>query len=136
MGTWGYGAFENDAACDFAIDLENSKRLKPIKIAFKTVERDAKYIDGSDAEIALAACEVLACLKGNVSTPDACPEEVRNWIATQSKTPPHSLVERGAKIIDRVLGEQSELRECWEEANDAEPWIAAVDDLRARLTST
>jgi hypothetical protein len=116
--------------------LEQSKGWKPIQAAFKAVERNAKYIDGSDAEIALAACEVLACLKGSASTPDACPEEARNWIDAPPKKPPASLVARGAKIIDRVLSEQSELRGCWDEANKAVPWKAAVEDLRKRLTST
>lgn len=135
MGAWGHGIFDNDTACDFAIDLEQSKGLKLIKFALKAVERSRKYIDGSDAEMALAACEVVACLKGSAGDPSTYPEEVLAWASAYGKKPPASLVNRGVRIIDRVLGERSELRECWEDANDAEPWIAAVNDLRARLTS-
>jgi hypothetical protein len=36
-------------------------------------------------------------------------------------------------VIVRILGPESELRELWEDAGDEE-WLAAVEDLRNRMS--
>lgn len=136
MGAWGHGTFDNDDACDFGGDMTESNDLSPVEQLFDRIEQADEYVDASDGGMALAACEVLARLKGYAGYHNSYTEDVDAWVAAHPMNPPASLVNRGVKIIDRVLSEQSELRDLWEETDDAEPWKAAVADLRSRLTST
>ena len=46
--------------------------------------------------------------------------------------PSPTLLARANAAIERILGEKSELRELWQEGDDAE-WQGAVADLRRRL---
>ncbi len=136
MGCWGHNTFDNDDACDFGDSMSEFNDLSPIDRAFAAVERETEFPFLASEEMALAACEVLARLKGNPGYHDSYTESVDEWVAAHPIEPPASLIERGLAIIDRVLHDESDLRARWEEVNDAEPWIAAVNDLRARLTST
>jgi len=43
------------------------------------------------------------------------------------------LAEKAGRAIERILSEQSELRELWEESEHYQEWLASVDDLRTRL---
>jgi len=46
------------------------------------------------------------------------------------------VVERAIKILDRIVGSNSELRDSWEESKDFSAWTAAIQELRERLTAT
>jgi hypothetical protein len=133
MGAWGTGTFDNDTACDWGYDLEESNDLSLVAAAFAEVlDSDEDYLDQNAACNALAACEVLARLKGNWGVRNPYTEAVDKWVEDHPQTPPPALVARGNAAIDRVLGDDSELRELWDEGDDGE-WLAAVEDLRRRL---
>ncbi len=136
MGAWGHNTFDNDDACDFVYDMEKVDDLSPVERAFTRIEREAEFPYLASEEMALAACEVLARLKGNPGYHNAYTEDVDAWVAAHPIEPPTPLVERGLAIIERVLHGESDLRARWEEVEDAEPWIAAVKDLQARLTTS
>jgi len=36
-------------------------------------------------------------------------------------------------VIDKILGDKSELRELWSDSDENEQWIASVQELRERL---
>src|SRR5579859_3768346 len=133
MGAWGALAFDNDEANDWAYDLDDATDLSIVAKAFAEVERGG-YVEAPTASEALAACEVLARLKGRPGYTNAYTEKVDKWVAAHSMTPPPDLVSRGNAAIDRILGDDSELRELWADAGD-EDWLAGVADLRARLTA-
>ncbi len=133
MGAWGALAFDNDEANDWAYDLEDAFDLSMVAKAFAEVERGG-YLESSTASEALAACEVLARLKGRPGYTNAYTDKVDRWVATHQIDPPVDLVNRGNAAIDRILGDDSELRELWAESGD-EDWLAAVADLRSRLTA-
>lgn len=133
MGAWGALAFDNDEANDWAYDLEDAFDLSMVAKAFAEVERGG-YLESSTASEALAACEVLARLKGRPGYTNAYTDKVDRWVAAHQINPPVDLVSRGNAAIDRILGDDSELRELWAESGD-EDWLAAVADLRSRLTA-
>ena len=83
---------------------------------------------------ALAACEVLARLRGQPGYTNSYTETVDKWVASHRKqiVPSEEVLARASDAIDRILGEGSELRELWDEARSDE-WRAAVEDLRTRL---
>jgi hypothetical protein len=133
MGAWGVLAFDNDSANDWAYDLSDAEDLALVESAFKAVEAvGTGYLELDLASSALAACEVLARLQGRPGYTNAYTEKVDRWVAAHPQAVPESLVTRGGAAIERTLGENSELRELWGEA-DAEDWRAAVADLRSRL---
>ena len=134
MGAWGVLAFDNDEANDWAYDLENVDDLSLVESSFGEVE-SAGYLEAPVASEALAACEVLARLLGRAGYNNAYTEKVDSWVAAHHITPPPSLVARANSVIDRVIGDKSELRDLWEESGEQEDWLKTVEDLRARLTS-
>lgn len=133
MGAWGVRAFENDAAGDWSFELTEVDDLSLVEAAFEEVEAvGADYLEADAAANALAACEVLARLRGNTGYSDSSTEPVDSWVASHPQTPSPELIARGTAAIDRLLGSDSELRELWEES-DPDAWRGAVGELRDRL---
>lgn len=134
MGCWGADTFENDTACDWAWRLEEVDDLSLVEEAFQTIEDCPEdFIDEPFGCEALAACEVLARLKGQFGARDSYTESVDDWVRKHPQTPSRELISRADKVIDMVLGEQSELRMLWSESGEENEWVAAVEALRKRL---
>ena len=133
MGAWGELAFDNDSANDWVYDLEEANDLAPVVAALTQVESvGSGYLEVDAASAALAACEVLARLQGRPGYTNAYTEKVDRWVAAHPQAVPPALINRGSSAIDRILGQNSELRELWEES-DVAAWLAGVADLRSRL---
>jgi Domain of unknown function (DUF4259) len=58
--------------------------------------------------------------------------KVDAWVAAHKLVPAPQLLARASAVIDRILGEQSELRDLWDEGDGTE-WRDATEDLRQRL---
>jgi hypothetical protein len=135
VGAWGVLAFDNDDANDWAYGLDDVSDLSLVESAFAEVESSgARNLEPGEACNALAACEVIARLRGRPGYANAYTEKVDRWVAAHRIEPPGGLVTRGEAVIARILGPESELREVWEEVGDEE-WRAAVEDLRIRMSS-
>jgi len=135
MGAWGTGTFDNDTAGDWAYGLEDRTDLSLVHETLLTVSSGDCYLDADDACEALAACEVVARLKGNTGTRDAYTETVDTWVAAHPQPVPPDLVRLATAAIDRILGENSELAELWAETESAAEWRTAVEDLRRRVAA-
>jgi hypothetical protein len=133
MGSWGELAFDNDSANDWAYDLDEAEDLAPVEAALSEVESvGSGHLEVDAASAALAACEVLARLQGRPGYTNAYTEKVDRWVAAHPMVVPPLLINRGSSAINRILAQNSELRELWEESvSDA--WLAGVADLRTRL---
>jgi hypothetical protein len=135
MGAWGVRTFDNDSANDWACELEGVEDLRLVDSTFRELEElGDEYIDRDVACVALAACEVIARLRKNFGYRDASTEKVDEWVAAHPIPVPPELIVRAQGVIARILGEDSELRELWDDAG-ANAWEAAVADLRSRLTA-
>ncbi len=134
MGAWGVSAFDNDDANDWAYELEGVNDLSLIESALGAVERADDYLEASEACNALAACEVLARLRGHFGYQNAYTERVDLWVKAHPVMPSAELIARAASVIDRILSDRSELRELWE-VTDASEWTASVLALRDRMTA-
>ncbi len=132
MGAWSADSFGNDIACDWSYGLENVDDLSLIQQAFAAVLEAEDYLDADVASEGLAACEVVARLKGYWGVRNPYSETVDNWVESHQIEPPESLIRAALAVIDRVRAPQSELLELWEEGDSSE-WHAAVDDLRKRV---
>jgi hypothetical protein len=115
----------------WADGLERFDDLSLVESTFDELENVGDdYLEVDIACDALGACEVIARLSGNPGYTNAYTEKVDLWVANHQLKPSSELVQKAVVAIDRILGENSELCELWEE-NEA--WIGAMQDLRARL---
>jgi hypothetical protein len=133
MGAWGAGTFDNDTACDWVADLEQALDLSAVVGALNAVVAVGDdYLELDPACEALAACEVIALLKGNVGGKYRYPEEVDGWVKAHPVKPSDELTRAALEAIDRILAPSSELLELWDEQDGSE-WRSAVSDLRSRI---
>jgi len=132
MGAWGTNTFDNDDACDWAYTLEESKDLRVVESALAEVLQTDDYLECDTGANGLAACEVIARLKGNWGVKNSYTETVDKWVLAHPQTPPANLVEGANAAIDRVLADDSELKEMWEGNGE---WVDAVEDLRRRVNA-
>jgi len=133
MGAWGVLAFDNDDANDWAYELEEANDLSLVVSAFAAVEEADDDLESPEAANALAACEVLARLNGKPGYKNSYTEKVDEWVAAHPRLPFVPLLGRAEAVIDRILGEGSELKELWADSEDHDEWLAAMNDLRLRL---
>ena len=133
MGAWDVDMFDNDTACDWSYELEDATDLSYVRESLDAVlEVGDEYLDSDEACMALAACEVLAGLKGNWGKRNSYSEIVDKWVESHPQTPPPDLIQAALFVIDRIHTQPSELPELWEEG-DATKWHAAVDNLQKRV---
>ncbi len=131
MGAWGAGSFDNDTACDWAYDLNETDDLSLVEEAIERVlEAGGDYLEAPDAEEALAASEVIARLQGNAGD---LAEKVDAWVSENPLTVPAELARKSHAAIERILGAESELAELWGESESFDEWQASVTGLKARI---
>jgi hypothetical protein len=135
MGAWGADTFDNDTACDWSYALDEVDDLSLVRETLaRVLAVGEEYLDSDDACEGLAACEVVARLKGNWGVRNPYTETVDKWVEAHAITPPGDLIQSAVAIIDRVLTAPSELLELWEEGDPTE-WRNAVENLRSRVVA-
>jgi len=144
MGTWAADAFGNDFAQDWAEDLHETSNMDAIENTLDTVLTDGDELEAPLAAEALVAIEVLARLqgKGGARTEDSA--SIDAWVdAVKARAeakgkpvkPRSDLAAKAGQALVRILSEQSELRQLWEESEHYDAWRTSVDDLAARLAA-
>ena len=116
MGAWGHESFANDHACDWVLALRDEADLSLVEETIDELLADEdEFVDaGLGAEV-IAACETLARLKGRWGHRSGASEPVDQWVEQHPQSVPSRLLKRAIKAIDRILGDNSELRELWQE---------------------
>lgn len=133
MGCWGIGNFDNDDAMDWSMRLNDSGGLGPVEQVLR-VPANGDYVETPEASEALAAAEVVSALLGHPATD--LPVDVARWVAKNRGLNARALRDVALTRARAVLGENSELRELWEENEEDFPfWKATVESLIARLSS-
>jgi Domain of unknown function (DUF4259) len=134
MGAWDVGTFDNETACDWAFELEDTGDLSLVQATVEAVlEVGDGYLAADLGCEALAAGEVIARLLGSGGERNAHTRTIDEWVEAHPITPSTHLVAQAVSAIDRIVSPDSELLELWTESNDLEKWRAVVADLRARL---
>ena len=133
MGAWSADTFGNDTACDWAYKLREVDGLELVRQALEAVLTvgDDHLVSDLACE-ALAACEVIARLKGKPDLQNPYTETVDKWVEAHRIPVPENVTKVALVVIDRILMSPSELLELWEEA-DASEWRAVVAELRDRV---
>lgn len=127
MGAWGFLPFENDDAVDSLDELDGGD-ADVVRAALTAVGEG--YVDAPEGCIAVAAAEVIAASQG---TPAGnLPENVADWVTAHGRGITAEDVELALETVQRVAGEESELAELWDDADEPE-WRESIDDLAERL---
>ena len=134
MSSWAVDSFANDDAADWLAELEEQHGLGLVEITLEealTVGDD--YLEAPVAARALVAAEVIAIARGHAGLTASAEPQLASWIRKVRPRPDAGLVARAVQTVDRLLGENSELRELWEESGEYEAWCGDVLGLRERL---
>ncbi len=124
MGTWGAGAFENDAALDFVPEIETAQDLAEAL----TIRTPDQPIDADTACRIVVVGECVAAMRGHPC--DDLPDALAERLATFGK-PSKSLFHHARDHLSAVMI-RSELMELWAES-DPSPFNLAMHDLLERL---
>jgi hypothetical protein len=133
MGAWGNGSFDNDDAADFLADVTDGSDLALVREIFATVLGAEEYLEAPDASQAIAAAEIVAAAVGRPTPAAQEEEELSEWLARVRPPVEPDLIKQAVQVLDRIVGENSELRELWEESDELSEWEATVVTLRSRL---
>jgi len=138
VGTWDVGPFDNDKAADWCGDLDDAapeQRVQLIRDALTEVaDHGDDYLHSTLAEVAIAAAAIVASQLpgGDPITSPYAPDFLRDG---GSVNMPEDIANLGLRALDRVVGDNSEWRELWEDASPesyAEA-VAALTPIRSAL---
>jgi hypothetical protein len=133
MGAWGTGPFENDDVLDWLPEWEDADDLTPARLAVMEAVLADEYLEAPEASRAVAAAEIIAASRGAGSA--ALPEGVSQWLRAHPDAADADDADAAGRAIDRVLADNSELNELWDEAGDP-TWAEGLRDIRDRLTQS
>jgi hypothetical protein len=135
MGTWDKGPFDNDDAADFSGDLDDATpadRPRLIREALLAAADNSDYLENTEACQAIAAAAVVAARQPD--GPELDSVYGPGFLAEDETLDlPDDLVELSLRAIARILDEESEWRELWEEADELDEAITALEPIRAAL---
>jgi len=130
MGAWGFLPFENDDALDWLDELE-AGGAEVVRGALAKVGAD--YVEAPEGSIAIAAAEVASACQGN--PPGDLPENVATWVTAHGSELGPEDVKLALKAVERVAGEEPEVAELWDDADEPE-WRESLGELSERLRAS
>ncbi|WP_369335614.1 DUF4259 domain-containing protein [Luteolibacter arcticus] len=109
MGAWSEHTFGNDAACDWAFGFIEHPDLARLEVETDSFLSNDGHLDSGLSCQCLAACEVLARLRGDWGRRDAYSQRLDEWISLNPSDVPLELLEKSRKAIEMILSDSSEL---------------------------
>jgi hypothetical protein len=129
MGTWGTGNFDNDKAADYAATFQDDPNETLLLETLGAVAAEG-YPEAPEACEALAAAEIIAAVLGKGVR--GLPEDLLLSANNLSLSNPDAAQKLARRAIKAVL-KKSELKELWEDTDDYDAWVAALEGLLERL---
>jgi hypothetical protein len=136
MGTWGEGAFDNDAAADWAHRFERADRASGIALIEDALGRAAgtpasSYLGASDGDLTVAAAELVAYLADQPVEESAYNRTAFEWADRVDALAGPELTGLALQALTRITGDDSELADLWDEGPST--WRASIAELAAKL---
>lgn len=131
MSAWDVTAFGNDDASDWAAGLVDADNpVEFLKRTFALAEGDG-YLEAPDgSQLIAAAAVVAAAISGKA--PQGFPEAVSRWLPGKADSI-RGLAASAAAGLQRVKGEDSELRDLWRETEEFSAWEADLEAISAAI---
>ncbi|MEU4718998.1 DUF4259 domain-containing protein [Nonomuraea dietziae] len=137
MGTWDVGPFDNDSAADWCGALNDAsadRRVELIRQALATAAGSDDYLDGDDANSAIAAAAIVAAQRGGQPIISAYAPSFLVKGGGVELPSDSDLAALALRALDRVAAEESEWRELWEEAGALPQATAVLAAIREGLS--
>ena len=135
MGAWDLGPFDNDSAADWCGDLDDAPRSERVSIILRTLSDavdEPEYLELDAGSEAVAAAAVVAAHQPNSPAVEAGAGPAF-LIAGDRLDLPEDVVTLANQALDRVIGENSELREVYAEGDELRAWLTSIAGVRAQL---
>jgi hypothetical protein len=137
VGTWDKGPFDNDAAADWSGQLDDAEpedRLDLIRSTLSAAADELDYLDSHEACEAVAAAAVVASQLAGGDLIDS-PYAPDFLLAGESLELERDVPPLAVRALDRIMAEESEWRDLWEDASerDRDGAFAVVARLRSAL---
>lgn len=134
MGTWSHESFGNDTANDWAYELEDATDFSVIEAALQVaLDEGDEYLDADLAMEAIAAVEVIAKRLGKGTQSDVYTEKVDQWLETISEQPSDDVLSLAKRVLERIVADDSDLKELWLESDEYELWLGNIQQLKDAL---
>jgi hypothetical protein len=132
MGAWGTGTFDNDDASDWLQQFESDGPAAAEAALAQVLDQEPDdYIDATDAAYALAAAELIAAARDGDT--GRLPAEAKAALKEHADDLAEAGYERKAlQAVNRIM-KKSEIKDLWEESDDAEAFTEQVQELMERL---
>ena len=130
MGAWEVGPFDNDDAVDFVLalaDLDDDERETAIVAALRLAD---DYVELPEANIAVAAAALIAAQRGFIVDDDPA---VIDFLQDYPFTPDMELRLLAVSALERVLAEDSEAMELWEDAGLGSDYASVCNSIKVFL---
>lgn len=133
MGTWSGQPFGNDAAADWAWELDGSDGWDAVLEALQAVLDTAPAsVDADAATVAIAAAEVVAHQRGRPTQSDSYTESISSFV-DRVPAPPAEVASIALRALDVATVPDGELAELWADAG-ADEWTEANQRIREALS--
>jgi hypothetical protein len=129
MGAWGTGNFDNDKAADYATTFQDDPD-ETLLLETLTAVASEGYPEAPEASEALAAAEIIAAALGKAVR--GLPEDLLLSAKNLTLSNPDAAQKLARRAIKAVL-KKSELKELWEDTDDYDTWVGALEGLLERL---
>ncbi|MEW2383676.1 DUF4259 domain-containing protein [Micromonospora sp. NPDC047707] len=135
MGTWGAGAFDNDEAADWCGDLDDAapeKRPALVEAALTAVLNVPGYLDSNLAVEAIAAAAIIAAHRPGGRSIDS-PYAPDFLLEGGRLSLDHQLDDLALRALTRIVGDDSEWRELWEDSDHYDEALQEIAHLQSVL---
>lgn len=138
MGTWDVGPFDDDTAADWCGGLHDAtpaQRPAMLRSAFTVVlDNGDDYLDSDLAAEAIAAAAIVASQLpgGGAVTSSYAPDFL---LEGGSIEVPQDVPALAIRALNRIVGDDSEWLELWDETEEDAPALAALQQIRAAIES-
>lgn len=136
MSSWTLDAFDNPTARDWVPEVVTTSDFSLLEEALDLVVDSADgYLEKADAERAMVAMETIAAALSHPCTAFTDQPALVQWLARVHQDVDADLIRLARRALIRIVGEDSELREYWEDTDKFDAWLAEVYELRERLAA-
>lgn len=129
MGAWGPKTFEDDTANDWIAELVDSDDAR--SFLMDSIQVGSDGLEADECSVVLAASETIVAI---LDEPRAgIPDELVDWLGDNDCDDISDLPAIAAKSVKKVMADDSEMNELWQEGEGYEEWRAEVEQLKEIL---
>ncbi|NBA74009.1 DUF4259 domain-containing protein [Emticicia sp. ODNR4P] len=137
MGAWGYKYYEDDDAFDFMDEIEASENPKELIEDALDTALESDYIDTTEGNAVIVSATYIDSQTNGTKFSESETGDILDVDSFPDRNPNidlSDLKEKAVIALEKILGEDSELKELWQENEEDYPfWRKGIEKLIERL---